>query len=219
MDCYRHPEAPSIATCISCAKPICQECQEEVAGHPMCKPCVADASARLTAPRNPAAIPTAETHVSASELATPPIAAGDSAPVYPSTGNLPTSPADLGTAPGFARRTGRGIFWGFIYGQWWTLLTIFWSFAWGHGGVSVGVGILMVIFYGFFGSVAGLIIGMANLPPGPGTIVGVCTGILVCFIEMALSHDAGSLVNIFFYFFTGRFVGAGITGRVQRPVE
>jgi len=186
----------------------------------MCKPCVADASARLsTAATDPTATPATERLASASDSPPSSGVPADTLPMVTAAGSLSTSPGDHGTAPGFARRMGRGIFWGFIYGQWWTLLTIFWSFAWGHGGVSIGVGILMAIFYGFFGSVAGLIIGVANLPTGPGSIVGVCTGIIVCIIEMALSHDAGSLVNIFFYFFTGRFVGAGITGRVQRPVK
>jgi hypothetical protein len=109
--------------------------------------------------------------------------------------------------------------WGLIYGQWWTVLTIFWSFAWGHGSVGIWGIIFYAIFYGFFGCLAGLIIGAANLGIGAGTMVGVGVGILVCFIEMALSQNAGSLINIFFYFFTGRFVGSGITWRVQQPVK
>jgi hypothetical protein len=219
MDCYRHPGVTSTATCISCAQPICGDCREDVAGHVMCQPCVAAASARLGDAAQP--IPIAP--------APAPMAASTSALVDPTTAGtllaqpiteLPAGvPAFAGAAPGFMRRVGRGAVWGFVYGQWWTLLTIFWSFAWGHGGVGVGVGILMAIFYGFFGCLAGLIIGAANLSHSRGVVVGVSVGILVCLIEMALSHDSGSLVNVFFYFFTGRFVGAGITSRVRQPVK
>jgi hypothetical protein len=47
MDCYRHPGTVSTDTCISCSKPICAECREEVAGHPMCQSCVTAAQDRL----------------------------------------------------------------------------------------------------------------------------------------------------------------------------
>src|SRR5438128_5817586 len=53
MNCYRHPETASIAACVACGQPICQECREEVANHPMCHPCVAASRARLSQPAAP----------------------------------------------------------------------------------------------------------------------------------------------------------------------
>jgi hypothetical protein len=55
MSCYRHPEAAEVATCIACKQAICAECREEVAGHPMCPPCVAAAQERLAASPAPVA--------------------------------------------------------------------------------------------------------------------------------------------------------------------
>ena len=220
MDCYRHPGTASTATCVACAQPICQECREDVAGHPICHSCVAAASARLS--DAPPAIPEPGSvePATAPWLADAPAASGVYSPPASQLAPAPHEASkEFGAAPGIARRVGRGVFWGIVYGQWWTLLNIFWSFAWGHGGVSFGVGLQMVIFYGFFGCLAGVIIGAANMPLGRGAIVGVSVGILVWLLEMALSGDTGGLINIFFYFFTGRFVGAGITWRVQQPVR
>src|SRR6266487_1395988 len=47
MECYRHGGTDSTATCVGCQRPICAACTEEVAGHPMCQSCVAEAQARL----------------------------------------------------------------------------------------------------------------------------------------------------------------------------
>src|SRR5687768_3249376 len=47
MDCCNHPGTASTDTCIACSKPICAECREEVAGHPMCQSCVTAAQDRL----------------------------------------------------------------------------------------------------------------------------------------------------------------------------
>ena len=55
MECYRHPGTAATTTCVACSQPICPECREDVAGHPMCHSCVAAASARLS--DAPGAIP------------------------------------------------------------------------------------------------------------------------------------------------------------------
>jgi hypothetical protein len=47
MNCYRHPAALSTAFCNTCAKPICRECRDDVAGYAMCPACVAAAQSEL----------------------------------------------------------------------------------------------------------------------------------------------------------------------------
>ena len=130
MDCYQHPGTTSTATCVSCAQPICPECREEVAGHPMCRPCMAAASARLVDAAGPSAgTPPAAAFASAPVSGASTDAAAIGMPVGQSAGPMASLSADYGTAPGFMRRVGRGAFWGLIYGQWWTLLRIVWSFV------------------------------------------------------------------------------------------
>src|SRR5436309_4061680 len=99
MNCYRHPEAEADATCVACGQPICEECREEVAGHPMCHPCVAAAQARLSQPTAPAA---------------PTVLPQAPQPVY-----APAGVTAYAQAPGIGRRILRGMLWGIWYGQWW----------------------------------------------------------------------------------------------------
>jgi hypothetical protein len=222
MDCYRHPGTASTATCVACAQPICQECREDVAGHPMCHSCVAAASARLG--DAPAANPEAGVEPGPTTwLTSAPTAPGVSSPPAPTHVQ---APKEFGAAPGLVRRVGRGLLWGAVYGQWWTLMTIASALFFGaiHGEISfdlrtVGVIVSLLIEYGFAGSVAGLIIGAANASFGTGAAIGVGVGLLLCLLEALGEHSFGGALNIFFYFFTGRFVGAGITWRVQQPVR
>lgn len=39
-NCYVHNDAPSVGTCISCGKFICENCNTEIKGKNMCKKCV-----------------------------------------------------------------------------------------------------------------------------------------------------------------------------------
>jgi hypothetical protein len=238
MDCYRHPGTAAAATCVACAQPICPECREEIAGHPMCRPCVADAQARLSQegepeaqgataaePLAPPAAASPETRVPAAP-AIEPLVPASPAPAYAAAAGIPlASPVSKpalgfdGVPPGLVRRVLRGMGWGILYGQWWTVWTIISLFIWGDGSFSlrmvVEVVIMMVIF-GFFGSITGLLIGAANASESTGTGIGVGMGVLLCLMEVLLSRSAGGLVNLIFYFFTGRYVGRGITGRVQQ---
>jgi hypothetical protein len=229
MDCYRHEGAPSTATCVGCQQPICADCREEVAGHPMCHPCVAAAQERLAqAPAQPpapwlaGAAPAAGAATSTTD-APPALLAGSTAAVtHPGAANwVAAQPVEL-RAPGAGRRIVRGMLWGALYGQWWTLWTIISEFVWGHATVDakfVIVAIVMAFVFGFFGSLTGLIIGASNANFRTGPAIGIGAGILLCLLEAALTKDATSMINLFFYFFTGRFVGAGITWRVQQPVR
>jgi hypothetical protein len=222
MDCFRHPGTAAAATCVACRQPICSECQEEIAGHPMCHACVAAAEARLAQPETPPAPESVEQAVSPGPV---PLASAEPAPIY-SAAAVPLAPASRtlpfdGAPPGPVRRVLRGMGWGVLYGQWWTLWTLLSMFIWGHGSFSARIVIylmVMAVVFGFFGSVTGVIIGALNASESTGTIIGVGMGILLCLLEVLLARSAGGLVNLIFYFFTGRYVGRGITGRVQQPL-
>jgi hypothetical protein len=119
------------------------------------------------------------------------------------------------------RRIARGMGWGILHGQWWTLWTVLSMFLWGHGsfdGEMVAEIVLRAFIFGFFGSLTGLIIGAANASEGLGAHIGVGVGVLLCLMQAALFQSATLLINLIFYYFTGRYVGAGIAGRVQQPL-
>jgi hypothetical protein len=223
MNCYRHLGIPSAATCVACEQPICEECREEVAGHPMCRSCVAATQARLVEQETTAA-PTIEPARSGVVQAPPalmdyrvPSAAPNGGPQAPPSA-VPGAQMIDGPPPGLGRRILRGWGWGAVYGQWWTLMTVLSSLLWEHSFPSFGVILVMGFFYGFFGSLAGLVIGAANATASTGMMIGVGTGITLCLLEVLVTHSASGLINLIFYYFTGRYVGAGITGRVQQPI-
>jgi hypothetical protein len=125
--------------------------------------------------------------------------------------------------PSVGLRLLRGWGWGIVYGQWWTLWTLISAFV-GIGGrptfnaeFFIGM-VVYAVAFGFFGSLAGLIIGAANLEEEQGVYVGVGAGLLLLGLEFLMSQSALAFINIFFYFFTGRYIGRGIAGRVQQPV-
>lgn len=128
-----------------------------------------------------------------------------------------------GKPPSLGLRLLRGWGWGIVYGQWWTLWTLVSAFV-GIGGrptfnAAFFFGIAVyAVGAGFFGSLVGLIIGAANLDEDRGLYVGVGAGLLLLGLEFLMSQSPSALINIFFYFFTGRYIGRGIAGRVQQPV-
>ena len=125
-------------------------------------------------------------------------------------------------APSLGRRLLRGWLWGMLYGQWWTLWFVISSFLWRMDQATspgmIVVTIVYAIVNGFFGSLAGLVIGALNADETAGAGIGIGAGMLIMLLEVVVFRSAFQLVNIFFYFFTGRYVGSGIAGRVQRPV-
>jgi hypothetical protein len=70
-ECYAHPGSEAAATCVACARPVCGECREDVAGHAMCRACVAATQERLGAEAAPAGndAPAADSAVAAPDLA------------------------------------------------------------------------------------------------------------------------------------------------------
>src|SRR6476619_1652840 len=93
MDCYRHEGTQSEASCVGCQQPICKECTEEVAGHPMCQPCVAAAKDRLSEP--PAPWLTSEAPASSAAAAAP----ASAAPFPTTVGPLVRQPTIATPAP------------------------------------------------------------------------------------------------------------------------
>ncbi len=128
-------------------------------------------------------------------------------------------------APPSGLRFLRGAGWGALFGQWWTLWTIASHLLWHgtDGSFSVGgLALLIVIYavvYAFFGAIAGLIIAAISAPPGKGALVGIVVGLCVMGIEAMIMGGLGSLINIFFYYVTGRYIGVNIAVRVSRPVQ
>src|ERR1051326_2642918 len=182
MDCYRHPGTDASATCVAGEQPICSECREEVAGHPMCRPCVAATQAHFSEQQPAATAPAVQI---ARALAA-------------------STPQAVYNSPGLGRRILRGLLWGALYGQWWTVWTLFSMFFWGHmsfdgSGLVVVVGFIAIVF-GFFGSLTGLVIGAANAMPSTGMAIGIGAGVVLCLLEAAATHSAGMLMNLVFYF-------------------
>jgi hypothetical protein len=126
--------------------------------------------------------------------------------------------------PGRARRAIRGLGWGALYGQWWTLWIVFWDYIVGGGfsrpGVSPALAIIgLVCLYGLAGSIAGLIIGGTNVEFGPAIGIGVGVGALLGLAEVISKGQLMAVVNLVFWVITGRFIGAGIWGRVQQHLD
>ncbi len=130
-------------------------------------------------------------------------------------------------APSTGLRILRGIGWGLVYAQIWTVLFIFWGLVWGgaKGQLKDVDGVMLVVLFiglafifGFCGSLVGLIIGAINAEEGAAVAAGVGMGLLLGLLEVWLEQNPRLFVNMIFWFFTGRMVGAGVWGRVQQPV-
>ena len=161
-----------------------------------------------------------------------PVSAGPvplSGPIYPAPQpqgmnyTQTARPKVVHVAPDLGTRLLRGLGWGALYGQVWTGWNLFWSAVWefnklGISGMLQLLAVYLVVFT-IGGTIAGLIISV--LPPSiqSGVAVGVVFGLIFFGLEMLLEPGPGMAVNIFFWFFTGRFVGANIAARVHRPIQ
>ena len=176
-----------------------------------------------------------------SNYQTPPLQTGQPA-MYPGAYPPPGNPAAPGMGgmqyapqsrpmsssvpPSSGTRILRGLGWGALFGQWWTLWVVFWDLIIGgsrHGGtnaVIIIIGtIVLGLFFGFVGSIMGLIIGAIDGMPDTGAIVGVIFGVLLMGAEYLLSGSTMIFVNIIFWALTGRFIGRNIAARVQQSVQ
>jgi hypothetical protein len=220
MNCYRHPSAPAAAECVSCMEPICATCREDVAGHAMCRPCLMREESRLGMEGTPAGATTAAATGGTVSTGALEATRTESDLVDGYDFSALHSVSIPGKAPGLVRRSLRGIGWGIVYGQIWTALTLFWSMVWSGGGAGENFGltlILLGVFYGFFGGLTGLVIGASNSMRGHW--IGAAAGVGVGLLEAALGSDTTMLINLFFFFFTGQWIGGLIMERVHRPLK
>jgi len=132
----------------------------------------------------------------------------------------PMHAGPIAMEPPAGTRIARGLGWGFVYGQWWTLLNFVWRvLIYGHyRSEPLAAGLLllaMVIGFGIAGAFVGFIIGAANASDTVGVVLGVIAGL--CFFGLELLAG-GSAFNLIFWFFTGRFVGRMICARVHAAV-
>jgi hypothetical protein len=146
----------------------------------------------------------------------PPASSGQTAysPARPPAGIM------MQEAPSTGQRVLRGLGWGAICAQWWTLLNSFWFLVYGgssHGAAVAIVFILLgALIFTVTGSVVGLILAAIDADVATGAIVGVVAGLLLFVGELALNgFSASGFFNVIFWFFTGRFVGANIARKIQ----
>ena len=130
------------------------------------------------------------------------------------------------TAPTSGQRVMRGLGWGALCGQWWTVWNLFWATLHGLGSKGdnfmLTVLVMAIVFglvFAVAGAIVGLIIGAMDSDTSQGAIIGVVAGVLLCGVEVLLTKNSFMFINIFFWFFTGRYVGANIAAKVQRPVS
>ncbi len=140
----------------------------------------------------------------------------------PAAGGLQYTPADAGISPGrepgIGKRLLRGWLWGIVYGQWWTLWTVISTFLWNADKFNPGATLVMAFIYGFFGSLTGIVIAATNAREGTAAGIGVAAGLLMMGLEVLIG-GALAFINIIWYFFTGRYVGAGLAGRVHSLID
>jgi hypothetical protein len=200
------------------------------------------ALARLPAdvPQAPAPAPAAPaTPSSGYDLNSWPVQQAAPTPIPPSTGLAPPPPSNPGmlytpraaaqiadVSPPTGTRIARGLGWGALFGQWWTLWIVFWDFIiWpsarpggSYSMLVIIVGALILgIFFCIVGGLLGLIIGAMDAMPDIGATIGIVFGLVLMALEMWLGGGF-RVINVFFWIFTGRFVGRNIAYRVQRRI-
>jgi hypothetical protein len=176
-----------------------------------------------------------------SSYGVPPSSYGSPAPAYGGAPSVYGGPGRPGTtysppmgrgysAPSTGTRIGRGIGWGALLGQTWTIyigvwLMVLWGMlsALGGSGGIIGLGIGVVLFIIALGNavvfgLAGLIIGAADLDDEAGAIVGIVASLLIVGAQYLLGFRAGFMSIIFGVMFAvsfGRGVGAAIANKCQ----
>ena len=103
--------------------------------------------------------------------------------------------------PSMGQRIGRGLGWGVVYGQWWTLLNTFWFIVYGglkDTSAAIVYIVLSVIVFTFMGSLTGLIAAVVDADTNVGSIIGVVAGMLLFAAEyFFIGGSPLSLINVF----------------------
>lgn len=163
--------------------------------------------------------------------------APDLAPVHPSPPGAAARPMpgpppaavyqavpQYAASPGLGLRIGRGLGWGLLYAQTWTLVTMF-----SVGLISLFVtkvemailvflvmGVLNALFHSSMGMLIGGIAAFMNADEDTGGWIGISVGLLILLIGLFFGFLA--LWSVFFYIFVGRWIGRSVAARVQKPV-
>ena len=153
MECAVHPGSAAVGSCVGCGKPGCDQCLEQVAGHPMCRPCVSAAQARIGAPD--ASMSPAGTGATASAGPAPPsitpAAVAPSMPApYPE--NPPAQPVEIQGEPAegfhylkaFAYGLGAALVGAFL----WAKLSQVLPFGIGFVAIFLGMGVAIAVKVG-----------------------------------------------------------------------
>ncbi len=165
--------------------------------------------------------------------AAPPLMTSPSSSLADSTRYQPLTAANIGVPQGMAftpatvvpssasSRVVKGMGWGAAYGQYWTI----WSVLWlaidlgGHADTTglVALSILYAIACSIVGGLVGIFVFVKRGNRVLGQTAGVIGGMVLLGLEFLLYHDDPKImVNIIFWYFTGRFVGRMIGNRSQR---
>lgn len=149
MECIYHPGTHAGAHCVACGKPACGACVEEIAGHPMCRPCVATSETRFAAEaaRTPS---TSLEHVLPPSPATwqaPPPAVPEPAAPYNTT--PPPKPLEIEGLPAEPVHYLKGFGFGFVaaivVALIWSKFALWTGLQWGFVAVILSVGVAIVI--------------------------------------------------------------------------
>ncbi len=125
--------------------------------------------------------------------------------------------------PSAGKRVLRGLGWGAVFGQWWTLWEMISSLLW-HSGEHAFIYYVIAILilapiFAVMGSIMGLVIGAMDAHQDTGAIVGVVFGLIILGLKFFLMQSGTVFLGIFFWVVTGRFIGSNIAMRVQQFVE
>jgi hypothetical protein len=165
--------------------------------------------------------------------AAPPLVTSPSSALAESTRFQPLTGANIGVPQGMAftpatvvpssvsARALKGLGWGAAYGQYWTI----WSVVWlaidsgGHASTMdlVAISILYAIACSIVGGLVGLVVFTKRGNRVLGQTAGVVGGMVLLGLEFLLYRDDPKiLVNIIFWYLTGRFVGRMIGNSSKR---
>lgn len=158
-------------------------------------------------------------------------------PPQPTGGMRYTAPvqqfAPAGAPPSAGLRIARGVGWGALLGQCWTIWILI-RIGLGLGTISLSGNaeadtaknlfifftIGAVIGYAILGGLVGLIIGAGNLTADVGAAIGIGASIIQMGLQffLGLRSGPGLIFGIFLAIAVGRYVGTTIAGRVQNQV-
>lgn len=160
-------------------------------------------------------------------MAPPPVDYASQTPLYgnpqpranQAQGGMQFQPAYTKKAS-LASRFFLGIGWGAAYGQYWTLWTVAWFLIFNIASSSLADLVYNCVVYvvgcTVMGSIVGLIVFLMRGNRQTGVIAGVAGGILLLIAESLFFHSSMLIINVFFWYFTGRLVGYRIGLKSER---